>query len=105
MRKTLIAVLLAEISEPKSFNPITTSATTTSTYTGLMYLGLTTVDPWTYEVQPELATEWSVDPSGLVWTVKLRQDVTWSDGVPFTADDVVYHYQILYDDRWISSMR
>lgn len=28
-------------------------------------------------------------------TFPLRQGVTWSDGVPFTADDVVYQYQLM----------
>ncbi|HEY0583755.1 MAG TPA: ABC transporter substrate-binding protein, partial [Chloroflexota bacterium] len=31
----------------------------------------------------------------LVVTMPLRQDVTWSDGTPFTADDVVYTWQLM----------
>ncbi len=30
-----------------------------------------------------------------VWTMKLRKGVTWQDGVPFTADDVVFTIQTL----------
>jgi peptide/nickel transport system substrate-binding protein len=38
---------------------------------------------------PGLATSWkSLDP--LTWEFKLRQGVTWHDGAPFTADDVVF---------------
>ena len=29
------------------------------------------------------------------WTLKIRNGVTWSDGVPFTADDVVFSIQML----------
>ena len=29
------------------------------------------------------------------WTLKLRTGVMWSDGVPFTADDVVFSIQML----------
>ena len=32
------------------------------------------------------------------WTLKLRDGVEWSDGVPFTADDVVFSIQMLLDN-------
>jgi peptide/nickel transport system substrate-binding protein len=39
---------------------------------------------------PGLATEWSPNEDGTVWTFKLRDGVKWQhDGSPFTADDVV----------------
>ena len=41
------------------------------------------------QLQPGLATEWrAVAPT--VWEFKLRPGVTWHDGRPFTADDVVF---------------
>jgi peptide/nickel transport system substrate-binding protein len=36
-----------------------------------------------------LATEWQPNADASAWTFKLRQGVTWHDGSPFTADDVV----------------
>lgn len=41
---------------------------------------------------PGLATSWKVAPDGLSWTFNLRKGVKWSDGKPFTADDVVFTY-------------
>lgn len=41
------------------------------------------------EITPGLAESWTVDESGTVVTFKLRE-VKWSDGTPFTADDVVF---------------
>jgi peptide/nickel transport system substrate-binding protein len=39
---------------------------------------------------PGLATEWTPNDDGSVWTFKLREGVKWQhDGSPFTADDVV----------------
>jgi len=35
----------------------------------------------------------------LIVTMPLRQDVTWSDGQPFTADDVVYTWQLMMNPR------
>jgi peptide/nickel transport system substrate-binding protein len=90
---------------PKSFNPITAGETSTTEYTGFIFLGLTRTNAWDSRVEPELALSWTPDESGKVWTVKLRPNVTWSDGVPFTADDVVFTYDTIYDERWTCSMR
>ncbi len=41
-------------------------------------------------VVPDLASSWEVDADSRVWTFFLRDDVTWHDGEPFTAADVVF---------------
>ena len=41
---------------------------------------------------PGLATDWTQSEDGLTWTFNLRDDVTWQDGEPFTADDVAFTY-------------
>jgi len=43
-------------------------------------------------VQPNLAESWRL-LSDTEWEFRLRRDVTWHDGRPFTADDVVFTYQ------------
>lgn len=43
--------------------------------------------------QPWLATSWSANDDGSVWTFKIRQGVKFNDGTPMTADDVVYTYR------------
>lgn len=40
-----------------------------------------------------LATDYSVSDDNLTYTFNLRKDVKWSDGEPFTADDVVFTYK------------
>ena len=40
--------------------------------------------------KPGLATKWDVSEDGKVYTFTLKQDVTWHDGKPFTADDVIF---------------
>lgn len=54
----------------------------------LLWDGLTT-ESEEAGVQPELATEWTTSEDGLTWTFSLRDDVTFHDGRPFGADDVV----------------
>lgn len=39
---------------------------------------------------PALAVEATSNAAATLWTLKLRKGVTWHDGKPFTADDVVY---------------
>lgn len=58
--------------------------------------GLTRIDA-TGTLQPWLATDWeSVDQ--LTWRIKLRDDVTFSNGVPFNADAVVNVFDYLTSD-------
>jgi peptide/nickel transport system substrate-binding protein len=44
------------------------------------------------KLEPALASSWrAVDDR--TWEFKLRNDIKWQDGVPFTADDIVYSFQ------------
>jgi ABC-type transport system substrate-binding protein len=58
---------------------------------------------WT-EVIPNLAESWDVDSGGKQFTFHLRQGVKWSDGEPWTADDLVFAYNdILLNDKLFPS--
>jgi peptide/nickel transport system substrate-binding protein len=48
------------------------------------------------QLVPGLATAWD-SPDGKVWAFALRSDVTFSNGQPFTADDVIYTFERLQD--------
>lgn len=62
-------------------------------FDGLSYIGAD------YLPHPRLATGWTHSPDGLHWDVDLRHDVRWSDGVPFTAKDVVFSYRTYLDPK------
>jgi len=49
------------------------------------------------EAQPDLAERWEVTGDGKVYTFYLRKNITWHDGRPFTADDVVATIRALQD--------
>ncbi|MEA2776489.1 MAG: peptide/nickel transport system substrate-binding protein [Acetobacteraceae bacterium] len=56
--------------------------------TSYVFSGLVRFDP-KFTPEPDLATSWTtVSPN--VWEFKLREGVTFTDGSPFTADDVVF---------------
>ena len=46
------------------------------------------------KLRPALAESWDVSPDGKTWTMHLRHDVKWTDGVPFTADDVIFTFNL-----------
>lgn len=48
-------------------------------------------------LQPRLATSWEPSDGGKSWTVALRQGVTFHNGQPMTADDVVATFKRLID--------
>ncbi|HET8786195.1 MAG TPA: ABC transporter substrate-binding protein [Candidatus Limnocylindrales bacterium] len=49
------------------------------------------------EYVPELATEWDVSEDGLTWTLTIRDDATFHDGEPLTAEDVAYSLNLYRD--------
>ncbi len=51
-------------------------------------------DPDSLTFKPLLASSWTISPDGLSITFQLRKGVTFSDGSPMTADDVVYSYEV-----------
>ncbi len=56
-------------------------------------------------MRPALAESWDVSPDQLTWTFHLRRGVTFHDGSPFTADDVVYSYRRIIDEQLTNAYR
>ncbi len=44
-------------------------------------------------ITPNLCTSWEIGENGKVYTFHLRKGVRWSDGEPFTADDIMFWYE------------
>lgn len=65
---------------------------------GLVFEGLVQLDE-SFGVGPSLATEWTANDDGSVWTFKLRPDVKFHDGSPFTAADVIFSFRRLFDPK------
>lgn len=83
----LVATMRAE---PATFNRYVNALFPTHLISLLTQAPLVRIDRLTHELQPWLARSWSASDDRRTWTLELRQDVAWSDGVPFTADDVVF---------------
>jgi peptide/nickel transport system substrate-binding protein len=57
----------------------------------------------TGEIEPWVGESMTYNDTLDVWTLKLRQGVTWSDGVPMTANDVVFTINMLKDKPELSN--
>lgn len=63
------------------------------------YWGLTRWDPEVEEIIPGLAESWEFENDGRTVTFHLRRGVRWSNGDPFTADDILFWWDLCNDDR------
>lgn len=93
--KTGGEIVLSTFSDPKSFNPITSTEMTTSEFTQYIYEGLVRSNGVTLLPEPNLAASWDVSGDGLQWTFHIRPGVVWSDRTPFSADDVEFTFNDL----------
>ncbi len=93
------------IQDPKTFNPILTTDATSSDVLGYVFSGLLKTNGLTAELEPELAESWEVAPNGKEVTFKLRENLKWSDGEPLTVDDVLFTFNLIFDERIPTSSR
>lgn len=54
----------------------------------------------TQDVFPGLAKSWDISEDFKTYTFHLRKGVKWSDGAPFSADDVVFTFDAIFDSRY-----
>ncbi len=54
------------------------------------------------EVLPNIAESWDISEDASAYTFHLREGMKWSDGEPFTADDIVFWWEQVETDEVIS---
>jgi len=62
-----------------------------------VFEALVFVNPATLRADPSLAASWETSADGLTVTFKLKPDVKWHDGTPFTAADVAFSIRRVKD--------
>lgn len=95
--------------EPDSLNPFLSAMSATGALSAVFYSGLVTLDD-RGEWAPDLATrvpsmangDVSVAGGRMRVTYRLRPDVRWHDGKPFTSQDVVATWRLLVDPKFPS---
>ncbi len=86
----------ALVGTPGALNPLFEQDDTTRDVDSVIYQGLTTVDS-NQRVIGLLASDWAISPDHLTYTFNVRTDVKWADGLPFSADDVLFTFHVLQD--------
>jgi peptide/nickel transport system substrate-binding protein len=84
-------------SEPKTFDPLKVEDDASESIRYLTGGVLVRMNRQTQALEPELAQSWEVSKDGRQIAFKLRAGVAFSDGTPFSADDVAYTVQQLMD--------
>ena len=88
-------IIIATKEEPSSMDNHVDSAPASGVIYDNIYDQLTTIDP-DGVIHPALAESWeTIEPTR--WRIKLRQGVTWHNGDPFVASDVIYHFNRIFN--------
>ena len=91
-------------------NPIRCSGVDCADLNGLMYPSFIGLDPSDLSLQPftkenlvenALMTGFTVENDGTRYVFTLRDDLTWSDGSPITANDIVFTFNAIQNDEAI----
>ena len=82
---------------PRSFNRLIAREQTAELLSLLTQGRLVRINRSTFELEPWLAEKWESAPDGRTFTLHLRPGVTWSDGAPFTAADVLFTLQAVFE--------
>lgn len=89
---------------PKSFNAYVNNSTDASQVFNLVYATLMELDDETLEYQPLIAESWNISPDQKEITVKISPAAEWSDGVPITAEDVRFTYDVIMNPENLTSV-
>lgn len=85
-----------------TFNPVVGVEVPDYEVWNVQYATLTDKAAADYETIPGLAESWTVSEDGKTVTYTLRDGLEWSDGTPFTAEDVVYTVNRARDEAWLN---
>jgi len=87
-------------SEPATLNPITARDAYESRINGNnIYESLVKRDNKSLEIVPQLAESWEISEDKLTFTFKIKKDIKWHDGKPFSSADVVFSFDKIMDPK------
>jgi len=91
-------IIEGSIGDAKRLIPMLASDSASGAVSGLIFNGLVKYDK-DINIIGDLAEKWEVSGDGLTITFHLREGVKWHDGEEFTAEDVLFTYEKLIDEK------
>lgn len=85
---------------PKTLNPLVTEDAYSSQAIQLLFSALTEYNVIDQSIHPGLAKSWVISDDFKTYTFHLRRGIRWSDGEPFSADDVIFTFDCIFDPRY-----
>lgn len=98
-------LVVALRTEPKTLNPVFSVDATSREVISALNADLVHINHQTQRTEPALAKSWTISPDGKRYVLHLRKGIKFSDGAPFTADDVVFSFQLYLDEKLHSPQR
>jgi peptide/nickel transport system substrate-binding protein len=92
------AIVDGSIGDVSGFISAVTSDQPSHAAAGFVFNGLVRYDK-NLKLEGELAESWEVSKDGKKITFRLRKNVRWHDGAPFTSDDVLFTYRKMIDPK------
>lgn len=98
-------LVFAQRAEPKTLNPVIAADVPSREVIHRIMADLIHINRESQQTEPALAKSWKVSADGLRYTLELRQGLRFSDGHPFSADDVIFTFQVFLDEKLHSPQR
>lgn len=98
-------VTFGQRTEARTLNPLVATDMSSKQVLGLLNSDLIHINRLTQSTEPALAESWKISPDLREYILKIRAGIRFSDGQPFTADDVLFTFQVLLDKSVHSPQR
>jgi peptide/nickel transport system substrate-binding protein len=98
-------LVIAERSEPKTFNPVIAIDAGSRAVIQLIMADLVHINRESHRTEPALAREFTASADGRRYLLHLRRGLRFSDGYPFDADDVLFTFEVYLNEKVRSPQR
>jgi peptide/nickel transport system substrate-binding protein len=93
------AIVIGLVAEPVTMDPPQITDLNSARVTKRIFEGLVGQELGSYKLVPGLAQSWDISRDGLIYTFKLRPNVTFHDGTPFNAEAVKFVFERQLNDK------
>jgi len=97
-------IIIGSTAEASNLIPMLSSDSASHEVSGFVFNGLIKYDK-DLTLIGDLANSWDISEDGLVITFHLKKGIKWQDGVEFTADDVLFGYKTIIDEKTLSAYK